>query len=319
MKKLQNISCWIITEGLAGTENQCIGVAEALGLTPQIHRISLRQPWKSLSPWLGFERAESFSPALPAPPWPDLLLVSGRKSIAAARYIKRASQGKTFCVYLQDPRIDPATFDLVIAPQHDPVAGDNVVKTLAAPNRITPARLQEEAAHFPDLQAMPAPRIAVLIGGNSKAHRLTPFIVQQLCDQLKPLQDSLMITTSRRTGAENEALLRQALSGHHIYFWDHHGANPYFAMLGLADYILVTNDSASMLSEAASTGKPVYALPLEGGGKRIDALLKHLIDYGAVRLFDGKFEPWSYTPLNDAGKAAQVIEERFTSFRDRPI
>ena len=102
----KNITCWVVTEGLAGTENQCLGVAEALGIVPEVKRIELRQPWKSLSPYLGFEQNWSFSPALTGP-WPDLLLASGRKSIAASRYIKKASGGKTFTVQIQDPRIFP--------------------------------------------------------------------------------------------------------------------------------------------------------------------------------------------------------------------
>lgn len=313
MKKLKNISCWIVTEGMAGTENQCVGVAEALGVQADIHRVSLRQPWKTLSPWLGLESPYSFIPAPPRPPWPDILIASGRKSIAAARYIKRSSGGKTFCVYLQDPRIDPAGFDLVIAPQHDPLQGENVVKTVATPNRITKRRLQEAASAFPDLTEMPGPRVAVLIGGNSKAHRLTPFVMEHLCEQLAALPHSLMITTSRRTGSENEDILRHHMSGHHnAYIWDHQGENPYFAMLALADAILVTNDSASMLSEAATTGKPVYAVPLEGGAKRINALQSLLIAHGAVRVFDGAIESWDYEPLNDADKAAKAIEDAFT-------
>lgn len=93
------LSCWIVTEGMAGTENQCLGVAEALGIEADVRRISLRQPWRILSPYLGLEFGASFVPTL-TPPWPDLLIASGRKSIAASRYIKRASRGKTFTVQI---------------------------------------------------------------------------------------------------------------------------------------------------------------------------------------------------------------------------
>src|SRR5262245_41653904 len=126
------ITCWIVTEGLAGTENQCLGVAEALGIMPEIKRIRLRQPWKSFSPFLGFEQNMTFSPPL-QPPWPDLLLASGRKSIAASRYIKKASGGRTFTVQIQDPRISPSYFDLVAVPEHDPARGENVIVTAASP------------------------------------------------------------------------------------------------------------------------------------------------------------------------------------------
>ena len=87
--------CWIVTEGLTGTENQCLGVAEALGVIPEVKRINLKQPWRTLSPWLGFEHAGIFTGDPIAAPWPDLALCSGRKAIAAARYIRKASGGKT--------------------------------------------------------------------------------------------------------------------------------------------------------------------------------------------------------------------------------
>ena len=101
------ISCWIVTEGFAGTENQCLGIAEALGVTPTVKRIVLRQPWHTLSPWLGSENEWTFSPLgdkLHAP-WPDLVLAAGRKGIAAARYIRRMSGNRAFIVFIQDPRI----------------------------------------------------------------------------------------------------------------------------------------------------------------------------------------------------------------------
>ncbi len=347
---LEKNPCWIITEGIAGTENQCLGVAEALGAAPIVKRIALRQPWKSLSPYLGFEQSWSFSPALKSEsePWPDLLIASGRKSIAAARYIKKMSAGKTFTVQIQDPRIDPSAFDLVAVPAHDPTRGDNVIVTTAAPNRITPARLEEARRQWAGpFEALNKPRVAVLIGGSSKAFEMTTAITHNLAAQLSALDASLMITTSRRTGAENEAILREVLcsnkkhalageglfddggeipafagmhkgqeGGDHLYFYDGKGENPYFGMLGWADIILVTADSASMLSEACTCGKPVYVIGLEPrGGKlhpRIDKLHQNLKQSGCLRDFTGRLEPFSCTPLNDAALIAEAIRKKMS-------
>ena len=308
----KKISCWVVTEGLAGTENQCLGVAEALGVTPEIKRIELRQPWKSLSPYLGFECAASFSPALRGP-WPDLLIASGRKSIAAARYIKRKSGGKTFTVQIQDPRIDPSAFDLVAVPAHDPTRGENVIVTISAPNRITDAKLKDAKEEWRALfEPLKAPRVGVLIGGSSKAYSLTPAITRKLCTQLQTLDARLMITASRRTGAENEAILKDALQDH--YFWDGTGENPYFGIMAWADFILVSADSASMLSEACSTGKPAYIISLEPkGGKvhpRIDKMHENLRQSGCLRDFDGRLEPWTPTALRDADLVADEIRKR---------
>ena len=313
-KDLKNISCWVVSEGMAGTENQCIAVAESLGVSFEVKRIALKQPWKSLSPYIAFERAESFSPPLEGP-WPDLVIASGRKAIAASRFIKKASGGKSFTVQVQDPRVSSSQFDLVAVPHHDPTRGDNVIVTDASPNRVTQEGLQTALKEFPQLDAMNSPRVAVLIGGSSKAYTMNERVTNILAAQLRDLDAQLMVTSSRRTGANNEAILRQALPN--AYFYDgsskNGGPNPYFAMLAAADFILVTTDSASMISDACSTGKPVYMIPLEGGHPRIDKLHKHLQDLGVLKVFNGNLETFSYEPLNDALRVADAIRERMNN------
>ena len=303
---LSNISCWVLTEGMAGTENQCLGVAEALGIPFTVKKIQLKQPWKTLSPFLALENSWCFSPPI-KPPWPDLLLSAGRKSIAASRYIKKMSGGKTFTVQIQDPRIDPAHFDLVAVPHHDPARGTNVITTDAAPNRITNISLEKAKEQFAHLGKSSSPRIAVCIGGDSKTHKLTPHITKKLTFQLLSLDVQLMVTTSRRTGTENFAILQDALEDTEHFFWDGTGDNPYLGMLAWADAIIVTADSVSMLSDAATTGKPVYKVDLEGGSARFDRFHNHLTEKGILKTFTGSLESWSYTPLHDSQKIAQEI------------
>jgi hypothetical protein len=304
--------CWIITEGLIGTENQCVGVANALGIPYEIKRITLNQPWNSLSPYLGFERHRTFSPAIEHS-WPDILITSGRKSIAASRYIKKMSGGNTFSVHIQDPRISSRHFDLVAVPRHDPLRGSNVIVTHASPNKITAELLDDAKMRFSFLEKNPSPRFAVLIGGSSKAYKITPQITEDLVQTLSHINGSLMITCSRRTGAKNRELLEYSLRNGANYFWDEKEENPYLGLLAWADFLLVTADSASMISECCTTGKPVYMIDLEGGSKRISSLHNNLIDYGALkRLNDtnGVFEPYDYEPLCDAQYVAQEIKKR---------
>lgn len=307
--KIRTISCWVVNEGMAGTENQCLGVAEALGVEPVVKRVSLRQPWKIFSPYLGFENACTFSPAL-EPPWPDLVLASGRKSIAASRYIKTMSGGKSFTVQIQDPRVNPAQFDLVAVPAHDPTRGENVIVTTSAPNRVSAAKLEAAREEFATFHAMAGPRIAVLIGGNSKAYRMDAIAMRKLVLQLSKLEGSLMISASRRTGADGLKILHETFDESEHFLWDGQPPNPYFGLLAWADIILVTADSASMLSEACSTGKPVHMIPLDGGHPRIDKLHQNLRQSGCLRDFDGHLERWSYEPLHDAAMVAEEIRKR---------
>ncbi len=317
----RNISCWVVSEGLTGTENQCLGIADALGVSPTVKRIKLRFPWKQLSPYLRCGHQWAFDSAGDslAPPWPDLVLASGRKSIAAALHIKRQSNGKTLVVQVQDPRIPARLFDLVTVPQHDPTRGDNVIITTGALHRVTVAKLAEEAAKFPLLQELPAPRAAVMIGGNSKAHRLTEENAAALAARLQELAEdySLMITVSRRTPPACLDILQKTLADNpRVYFWDGSGANPYFAFLECADILLVTEDSVSMTSEAISTGKPVYTIPMEGGAARVNKFHHLLQTQGYTRILpqEGTLESWHYTPPQDtaaiAAKIQALLEER---------
>lgn len=312
MKKIN--SCWIVTEaGLTGTLNQCLGVTDHLHVTPVIKQIGLRQPWKSLSPWLGLESACTFTGDELAPPWPDLVIAAGRKAVSAARYIKKKSGGKTFTVFLQDPRIHPHAFDLVAVPAHDDLRGDNVIVTPATPNRITQQALTRARQEFSALKNITAPRVAVLIGGSSRTHELTPAVTQDLANQLKKLSDDgygLMITASRRTDDACRKILRDSMAGTEAYLWDGTGANPYTGFLAWADYIIATGDSASMLSDAASTGKPVYMVPLPGGSPRFDRLYDALQQRGILRVFEGTLVPYAYTALSDAAMVAEEIKKR---------
>ncbi len=305
---------WIVTEGMAGTENQCLGVAEALGVTPVIKRIKLRQPWKTLSPYIGFESSSTFEPESDLKgPWPDLVIASGRKSIAAVRYIKQQNP-KTFCAQIQDPRIKSSAFDLIAVPEHDPTRGAKVIVTTASPNRITEQKLAAAKEEFRSVfEPLPGPRVAVLVGGTSKAHELTVQQTHALCESLIRLNKKdygLMVTTSRRTGEGNAKIIRLQVKTPTNFIWDGTGSNPYFGMLAWADFIIVTSDSVSMMSDAASTGKPVYVFPLKGGSRRLNACLTVLLNKGVARFFDGDLEGYGYEPLRDAALIASEIRRK---------
>lgn len=314
------VTCWVVTAGVVGMENQCLGLAEALGVQPVVKRVKLRSPWKQLAPFFRFGLKWAFSnegdPI--GPPWPDLIIASGRVGAAACLYARRASGKnggrKTFTVHIQNPVIDPSRFDLVALPRHDGVLGENVVTTRGSLHRVTPHFLTEEGGKFAaTFGRLPSPRIAVLIGGTNAVYQFTPQEMMPLAAQLAKLAKdtggSLMVTPSRRTGAENLSILYEALKDVPHMIWDGNGDNPYYGMLALADAILVTADSVNMTSEACSTGKPVYVIPLTGGSEKFRRFHQALRDDGFTRPFTGKLESWSYQPLNDVELVAARVRE----------
>lgn len=298
---------WILTNGMAGFETQALGVCEALGLTPEVKRVAPPAPFRWLAP---------HGPAAPdaaiAPPWPDLLVASGRQSIPYARMIRRKSGGKTFTVVLQDPRVAPSNFDLVWAPAHDRLEGANVLTTLLSPHRLTAERLREEAARIePEVAHLPHPRIAVLLGGANAVYTFSEAAAARIGAQLAGLSDhfhaGLMVTPSRRTGEAQSRIIREHLAGRPAVMWDGTGANPYFGYLGQADAVVVTCDSVNMVGEAIFTGKPVYVIELDGGSAKFRRFLDGVYVYGAARPFAGRLESWEYKPLNATHEIAEAI------------
>jgi uncharacterized protein len=303
--------CWILSEDAAGMTSQCRGLAEALGLTPLVKRVAPRLAWLVLPvdrwPWPLRSLGPGSDPL--EPPWPDILITCGRKAVPYSLAIRQASGGRCFTVHIQDPLIPPARFDLVAAPRHDRLRGENVVATRGALHQVTQARLDAAAERFrPLLAGMPRPLIAVLVGGPNGRYRLGGPEMLRIAERLAALAlrsgGALCVTPSRRTGVANEAVLRTALRDAPALVWDGSGENPYFGFLALADHILVTADSVSMISEACGTGKPVHVIDLPGASRRQRRFHDALAAEGCTRLFEDRLETWSYEPLLDAAIVA---------------
>lgn len=293
-------------------ESQCVGLAEALALEPKIFRIALREPWRSLAPHLRAGLARAFVDNPLSPPWPDLLIATGRQSVPASLFLRQRSL-RTKRVQIQSPAINPRNFDLVVAPIHDDLWGTNVIHTIGALHRATPERLAAEAAAFaPRVSALPRPLIGVLIGGASGAYRFDAAaaraLAAELAQQAATLGGSLLVTPSRRTGAENIAILRDALSGTPGFFWDGAGDNPYFGILGLADVLLVTADSVNMITEACASGHPVYVYDLPGGTRKSARFHEGLYLRGYARPYRGSLEPLPTNRLYEMIRVARAVE-----------
>jgi len=315
----------VVSDGRAGIENQALGLAEAVQrLTPAeitVRRIRWRKAFDKLpsalkAPWM---LDPSSDPATPGPgeAWPDLWIATGRATLPLSTTVRRRSGGRTFVVQTQDPRWKRDAYDLVVAPKHDGVAGPNVLSITGSPHRVTAARLAEGAAVFESaLSALPHPRVAGLVGGGSAAFDLPEGHAAELADRIADAvggaDGSLMLTFSRRTPEAAKQVMTARLSGLPGMIWDGTGPNPYFAFLHCADHVLVTEDSANMAAEAASTGAPVHILPmipLKAGGKfaRLHADLR---ERGPARAFDGALTGWTYEPLNETEGAARAVLER---------
>ena len=116
------------------------------------------------------------------------------------------------------------------------------------------------------------------------------------------------MTASRRTGPGVVDALKARVP--RAWFWDGTGPNPYLGMLALAGHIVVTEDSVSMISEAISTGKPVYVAEMAGGSRRLAQFHASLMEDGIVRPFDGRLSQWRYEPVNETPRIAAEVRRR---------
>ena len=300
---------WVVTDGAAGIVNQCVGLAQRLDLDPVIKQIAIRQPWLSLPPafWPFPLKALDSSGDPLKEPWPDLVIASGRKSVAPCAAIRRASGGRTIIVQIQKPGISPTNFDLVATPRHDRLSGPNVVETKGSIHGLTRTLLDEEAANWAQNVAhLERPLTFAAIGGPNRVYQFGEDDARRLAQELASLSGSLLITLSRRTTPGVAAVLKAQLDASRTLFWDGKGSNPYHGWLGLADAVVVTSDSVNMASEACITGRPVHVAHLQGGSKKFAAFHDLLEADGHTRRFNGAInQVWQPFVLDDT---AIVVE-----------
>ena len=298
----------ILSEPYAGLQSQAIGLAEAAGLEAGVVDVVARRPWR----WVTARLWPDPLAAVRLPPIPDgvVLAAGGTAAVVAAR-LRRASRP---VVQIQHPRIDVGRFDVVVVNRHDGLTGPNVVVTRTALHRVTAARLAAAAAVWaPRFASLPRPLVAVLVGGSNGRFRFDAAEAQGLAAQLMEMMRGdhvgVALTPSRRTSVEAQTALAaiRRLGG---WMWDMTGDNPYYGLLALADAIIVTEDSVSMVSEAVATRAPVLLAGLPGKSRRIRLFNELLVRDGRVRRFGGRLETWDAAPMDDTGMAGDEVRRR---------
>jgi mitochondrial fission protein ELM1 len=300
---------WILSEPYAGLQAQALGLAEAAGLTPRLLELEPRAPWR----WLpaAFWPRPLSGVGMIAPPGGLLFTAGGTAAAVGAACRRRGA----VVVQVQNPRMDPRRFDLVVANAHDGLQGPNVIVTRTALHRVTPQRLAAARTEWQArLAHLPRPLVAVLIGGSNGRFRLGAAEGEALARRLAMMGNrdrcGLAITPSRRTAPEVRETLARILSPLGAWVWDMQGDNPYYGLLALADAIVVTVDSISMVSEAVATHAPVLVADLPGRSRRIARFRQGLLKEGRVRPFSGRLEFWPVLPLDDTARAAEEMKRR---------
>lgn len=265
---------WVLSSPRAGERTQLLALAEALGCPYEVKRVVHRPLGAALEllggeHLLGVDRARS--DRLEGP-WPDLVLLAHQSNETVARWIRRQSGGRTRLVLLGRPWAPVESFDLVVTtPQYELPEAANVLQNLLPLHGVTADRLADAAARWElRLAHLPRPFVTVLVGGSSGPYLFDAKAAARLGREAsaiaRSLGGSVLVSTSARTrSAAVDALFAAIDAPACLHRWsDLDSQNPYFAFLGLADRIIVTADSISMLAEASATGKPVQMFNFGG-------------------------------------------------------
>ncbi len=221
------------------------------------------------------------------PPWPGLVISAGRRNEPIARWIQVQAGGRSACrlVHVGRPWAPVEAFDLIVTtPQYGLPRHPRILHTDAPMHRISAGVMAEAAARWrPRLAELPAPRTTVLLGGHVGPWTFDPAKARDLGRRIDEMAreagGSLLISTSVRTPAEVTAALAAGLTvPHRLYRWQRDDPdNPYLGFLALADQVVVTSDSMSMLVEATATGKPVWIYDLADPKGQVRPTLRRLI------------------------------------------
>lgn len=309
---------WSLSDGRAGNVRQADALADALGGASRTLALAPRAPWRWFAPRAlpatDHAFGAGFADALATPP--ALAIGCGRQAALATRLLRARGAA---AVQILDPRIDPAHWDLVVAPEHDDLAGGNVITLLGSLNPVDDAWLQRARGAFPALADLPSPRIALLVGGPTPHAPFDGAGFDALCARLEALRartgGSVLATASRRTPPGIVDALRRHFARTPGLAWcgPDDGPNPYPGLLAWADRIVCTPDSVNMVSEACASRVPVHVFDLERTNGRPRRFLDELLARGRIGSLDDG--PAEIIPLRETARVAEAVRERLDLFQ----
>lgn len=317
---------WVLESTGAGANRQLLNLATELGWPFEFKRALDALPralWDRLY-WPGWRRVPSRKHDQLRPPWPDLVLFSGGRSVVDALRIRAMSGGHSRLVCIGRPGAPLAWFDrIIVTPQYGLPEHPGVVQLTLPLNHVDPHATRAAARRWqPALSHLPRPWLGVLLGGDSGSYRFTGDAARELGrrvdERARALGGALLITSSARTPPQAlAALLAEVSVPYYCYRWRRDDDdNPIQGILALADYFVVTADSASMPAEASATGRPVagFTPPLRW---RARLLSRFRLPAGAGRLRDALSELHRrlvvrglWVPARDMSRVHAVLEQR---------
>ena len=302
----------LLTQGMHGMVSQTEGLAKALKLNFKHQKIKLKPIWNLIPP-----KFTPISENLLTEKFVcdcKIVISCGRKSVIPSIALKKRFKNEIFNIHIQDPKVSFKHFNLIISPEHDKIKGDNVLTTQGSIHYLTKKEITENTKYL-KLDKEKKQIVSFIIGGPNRYFNYNEeqihFIFNKIKTLFTPDKFKIVIIPSYRTP---ERIIKKAFN---TFGFNHHvlkmiDKKAYLSSLALADYIIVTCDSTSMISEAAVTGKPVYIAMMKPSKsiRRFRSFYNQFKDLGIAKELTDSIDTWSYNRLDEVNRIAPLIKEK---------
>jgi len=311
MTKLKGI---LLTQGMHGMISQVEGLAKALDIDFTHHKVELNHFWKLIPPNLS-PISQSVFKKINHDDF-DVIISCGRKSVIPSIYLKNTANKKVFNIHIQDPKVNLNHFDFIVAPEHDAIEGKNVINTKGAIHYLTENEISENKDYLNSFIKKDERKIwALIMGGPTKYYDYSTknmkHIFTALYKLLKKHNFQLVVIPSMRTPINTIHYAREFFGENHTVIEDV-DKKAYLSALAIAENIVVTCDSSSMISEAALTGKPIYIASIlpKKNDKRFQRFRNLFRELNIIRNLGEEVEIWSYEKLDETNRVANIIKQK---------
>ena len=313
MSKLKGL---LLTEGMHGMISQVEGLAKGLDIDFIHEKIELNNFWKLFPP--KFTPINSFVFKNKIEKNFDIIISCGRKSIIPSIYLKKKFKNKVMNIHIQNPKVSLNNFDYIIAPEHDGLIGKNVLVTKGAIHYITEDDLIKNQSYLkPKINKEKV--VTLIVGGPNKYYDFNDNIIEKIF--LNVQNDfidkgyQLIFIPSMRTPKN---IIEKAVNffNEKQIIIKNIDKKAYLSSMKLADHIIVTCDSTSMISEAAMTGKPIYVaqMPSIRKNDRFQNFYKLFKSLNIIRDLEKTIDNWNYTKLNETDRISKLIKDKFKNY-----
>ena len=312
MAKLKGI---LLTEGMHGMISQVEGLAKALEIDFTHHKVETNIFWKLIPPNLS-PVSQSVFKKINHDDF-DMIISCGRKSVIPSIHLKKTANKKVFNIHIQDPKVNLNHFDFIVAPEHDEIQGQNVISTKGAIHYLTESVINENKDYLQSFIKKDERKVWTLIlGGPTKYYDYSTknmkHIFTMLDKLLKKYNFQLVVIPSMRTPINTINYAKEFFGDNHTVIMDV-DKKAYLSALAIAENIIVTCDSSSMISEAALTRKPIYIANIspKKNDKRFQRFRNLFRELNITRNLDEEIENWNYQKLDETNRVANIIKQKF--------